>query len=155
MAKRFEFRLEALLKIRKQAEDACKRAVADRLRSIGVVQGEIAVLQDQIRSEIGAFRRTHAVGRLDVTQVMRHRHWLIHLHQGALMGHARLAELQRRLQEDRAALAETRKRVRILEKLKERQYERYRRDLDRAEVRQNDEIGNILYVREKVLGTRR
>jgi flagellar export protein FliJ len=151
MAKRFEFRLQTVLRIRKQDEDACKRVVADRLRRINAVHSEVVALQGQIAGEVNAFRQTHAVGRLDMRQVMQHRHWLIHLHQGVLMAHSRLAELQRQLEQDRIALTEARRRVRVLEKLKERQYERYRHELNRLEARENDEIGNTLYLRQRML----
>jgi flagellar FliJ protein len=150
MAKRFEFRLQTVLRIRKQDEDACKRVVADRLRRIKAVHSEVVALQGQMADEIRAFRQTHAVGRLDMRQVMQHRHWLIHLQQGVLMANSRLAELQRQLEQDRIALTEARKRVRVLEKLKERQHERYRHELNRMEARENDEIGNTLYFRQRV-----
>lgn len=148
MAKRFLFRLETVLKVRKQREDACKRAVAERLRRISAVQAEIGSLRTQINTEIGAFREAHAVGRLDMTQIARHRHWLIHLHQGVLMAQAGLHELRQKLVEDRKVLTEARKQTRVLEKLKERQLERHRQALNRAEAVENDEIGNTLYARQ-------
>ncbi len=153
MAKRFKFRLATVLKIRKQREDAAKRVVADRLREVGQVQGEIDSLQDQILRELGMFRESHATGRIDVTQIARHRHWLIHLDQGVMLARTRLGELQDQLSGDRAALAEARKQVRVLEKLEERQYERYMKDLNRAETRELDEIGNIVHLRQRAVAS--
>ncbi len=153
MAKRFKYRLETVLKLRKRDEDACKRVVADRLRRIQAVQFEIAGLQGQIRSEIVAFRQKHAVGTLDMGRVQQHRHWLIHLNHGVWRGQAHLAELEKQLSDDRKALAEARKRARIMEKLKERQLERHKRELDRAEAIENDEIGGVLYLRQMALAT--
>ncbi|MBN1345966.1 MAG: flagellar export protein FliJ [Phycisphaerae bacterium] len=149
MARRFKFRLETVLKIRKQREDAAKRVVAERLRQVAAVQDETAALQRQMDQEIAGFRQSHSAGRIDITVTRRHRHWLIHLDQGILMAHGRLAELHRALAGDRAILTEARKQVRILEKLEERQRERYRQELTRDEARENDEIGNALYLRQK------
>ncbi len=149
MAKQFEFRLETVLKLRKQDEDAAKRVVAERLREIRGVEAEITGLRGQIAQQLDAFRETNAAGQLDMTQISRHRFWLTHLDRGVLLGQHRLAELHGELAKERAALAEARKRVRILEKLKERQYERYRKELDRAEAIENDEIGKAIYLRQQ------
>ncbi len=151
MAKRFRFNLETVLKIRQQREDAAKRVVAARLRQIAEVEGEIAGLQTQIRLEIDAFRRSHAQGRIDVTRITRHRHWLIQLDQGVLIARHRMSELQQELARERAVLTEARKQVRVLEKLKERRYQRYRKELARAEARENDEIGNVLHMRQRAV----
>jgi flagellar protein FliJ len=153
MAKRFRFRLDTVLKVRKQREDVCRRAVADRLRQIAAVQAEIGSLQHQIGEEIGAFRQVHSVGRLDMTQIVRQRHWLIHLHQGVLMAQASLGDLHKKLEEDRRVLVEARKQTRVLEKLKERQIERHQKETARAEAIENDEIGNVLYARQMVAVT--
>jgi len=149
VAKRFKFRLETVLKIRKRREDAAKREVAVRLGEIARVEGEMAALREQIRVEIDGFRASHATGQINVTQIARHRHWLVHLDRGVLTCENRLRELRERLSGDRAALAEARKRVRVLEKLEERQRERYMKDLNRAEVRELDEISNVLFVRQR------
>ena len=153
MAKRFEFRLATVLRIRRQREDAAKRVVAERLGEVAAVQSEIAALQEQIRSETGAFRQTHATGQLDVGQLKRHRRWLLQLDQSELLARNRLGELNRLLAVDRAALTEARKQVRVLEKLEERQRERYLKELNRAEMRENDEIGGVLHLRQQALAT--
>lgn len=149
MAKRFKFRLETVQKVRRQREDAAKRVVAERLREIAAVHADIGSMQEQIRREIDGFRQTHATGRIDVTQIARHRHWLVQLDQSALTCRSRLAELQDHLSHERGALTEARREVRILEKLEERQRERYMKELARAENRENDEIGNALYFRQR------
>lgn len=154
MAKRFKFRLETVLKIRRQREDEAKRAVAERLRQITSVHDEIESLQRQIGREIGAFRQSHAIGRIDTDKIVNHRHWLIHLDQGVLLARSRLGELETELAKERSTLAEARKRVRALEKLEERQRARYMKRLSRAEAVENDEIGNALHLRRQraVLG---
>lgn len=153
MAKRFVFRLETVLRIRQRREDAAKRVVAERLREVAAVEGEIVALQEQARSETGAFRRTHGAGQLDVSQLKRHRRWLLQLDQAELLARNRLGELNDLLAVDRAALTEARKQVRALEKLKERQHDRHLEELNRAEARENDEIGGVLHLRQRVVAT--
>ncbi len=149
MAKRFQFRLETVLRVRRQREDAAKRVVADRLRQIAEVKSEMRAMQDQIDSELSAFRASHASGELDMRQVARHRYWLVQLDQGVMTNTSRLRDLERALAQERQELGEARKQVRILEKLEERQRERYMKALERAEAAENDEIGSVLYLRQR------
>lgn len=149
MAKRFRFRLETVLKIRKQREDEAKRVVAERLRRIADVGNDIDSMRSQISSEIKSFRQSHASGRIDTARISNHRHWLIHLDQNVLASKSHLGELEAELAQERVALGEARKQVRVLEKLEERQRARHAKELNRAEALESDEIGNNLYLRQR------
>jgi len=146
MAKRFKFRLDTVLKIRKQREDQRKRVVADRLRQISQVREQMAAIDRQIGDEMRAIRRAQSPGTIDIQQAMRHRHWLGHLHKTALEAGARLRFLEARLAQERAVLAEAVKQRRILAKLKEQQWERYRQEADKRELAASDEMATVRYV---------
>ena len=146
MAKRFRFRFGTMLKIRKQREDEQKRVVAERLRQIAQVRDQREALQRQIRDEIDAIRTGQDRGAIDIQQVMRHRHWLGHLHKGVLEAEARQRFLEARLSQERAVLAEAVKQRRILEKLRERQWLRYQKEEERRDVRESDELSTVRYV---------
>ncbi len=148
MPRRFTFRFETMLKIRRQREDHHKRVVAQRVGQIAQVRGEMAVLDRQITEQVQAIRSGQAPGTIDIQQALRHRHWLGLLNRRLLEGQARARFLEARLVQERAALAEAAKRRRILEKLKERQAERHRAEQDRRESRELDEIGTVRHVRE-------
>jgi flagellar protein FliJ len=146
MAKRFKFRFGTMLKIRKQREDEQKRVVASRLRQIAQVRDQGQALRQQIQDEIDAIRGSQARGAIDIQQVMRHRHWLGHLHKGVLEADARTRFLEARLAQERAVLAEAVKQRRILEKLRERQWLRYQTEEERREIRESDELSTVRYV---------
>jgi len=146
MAKRFRFRLDTMLKIRRQREDQHKRIVAERIRQITQVREQIAAIERQIQEEIEAIRTGQGARTIDIQQLMRHRHWLGHLNKGGLEAESRLRFLEARLAQERAVLAEAVKQRRILEKLKERQWERYRKEEDRSEIRESDEQATVRYV---------
>jgi len=150
MAKRFRFRFDTMLKIRQQREDQHKRIVADRLRQIARGRGQIEAIEGQIRDELDAIRVGQGAGTIDIQQVMRHRHWLGHLHKASLEAEARLRTLEARLSQERAQLAEAVKQRRILEKLKERQHERHRAEEERRETRESDDMTTIRYVFEQL-----
>ncbi len=148
MAKRFTFRFETMLKIRRQREDEHKRIVADRIRQIAETQEQIASLGRQIGEEMDAMRSRQSPGTIDIQQAIRHRHWLGHLHRNALEAESRLRYLEAKLVQERAALAEAARQRRILEKLKERQHDRFVREQDRRETLQLDELATVRYVYE-------
>ena len=150
MAKRFTFRFETMLKIRRQREDEHKRIVAGRVREIARVQEQLAALDRQINDELASIRRRQEPGRIDMQQVVRHRRWLGHLHKAVLDGQARRQFLEARLAQERAALAEAAKQRRILEKLRQRQYERFRADQDRLETLAAEDLTTVRYVFDEV-----
>jgi flagellar FliJ protein len=146
MARRFQFRFETLLKIRQQDEDRHKRIVAERLRQITAVRERLESLHRQIGDEEQAIREGGSPGMIDMQQIVRHRHWLGHLHKGVLESESALRALEARLAQDRAALAEAVKRRRVLDKLKERQHEHHRAAEERQEVNAADDLTTVRYV---------
>ena len=146
MAKRFRFRLEPMLRLRQQQADQAKRVVAERLRRISSVQQEIGLLERQITQQIAAMRSGPMVGSLDVGTISRHRAWLTHLQGGVLAGMTRVRQLQAELVTERASLGEATKLVKILETLRDRQADRYYKELDRQELIEADEMSVQRYV---------
>lgn len=151
MARRFNFRYETLLKIRRQREDQHKRLVGERLRQITESRHRLQSLHGQIQDEEDAIRSGQGTGTIDLQQVIRHRHWLGHLHKSVLDTEASIRTLEARLAQERAALAEAMKQRKILEKLKERRLERHMQEQDREESRAADDLTTVRFVyRESV-----
>jgi len=149
MAKRFVFRLETLLKLRRQREDRQKRVVAERLRQITRVQHEIGTLERQIGDQIQAMRAEATGASLDVPHLARSRHWLSHLQRGRLEAEGHLRLLEARLAQERAVLTNAVKDRRVLEKLRERQEQRHRRELDRIEMLASDESNTVRFLLDR------
>lgn len=146
MAKAFVFRLETLLKLRQQREDRQKRVVAERLREIARVRREIESVEAQIQAQTDAVRADVSAGRIDVTKVARNRHWLSYLHRKRLEAQGHMGVLEARLAQERAVLAHAAKERKVLETLKDRQRDRYRRELDRQEVLEADDLSTVRFV---------
>jgi len=146
VAKRFVFRYETLLKIRRQREDHHKRIVAERVRQIVAARGRLASLHHQIADEQDAIRTGQLPGRVDIQQIVRHRHWLGHLHRNVLDTEGSIRVLEGRLAQERAALAEAVKQRKILDKLRERRLERHMLDEQRQETNAADDLTTVRYV---------
>ena len=148
MAKRFKFRLEPMLALRRRQADTAKRVVAQRLGRISQARRQIDLLQEQIVQQVQAMRSGPLVGPLDIGRIARHRAWLAHLQRGVFDGMARMRQLQTELVKERAALAEASKRVKIIETLRDRQQQRYYKELDRLETIEADEMSIQRYVHD-------
>ncbi len=141
-----KFRLEPLLKIRKLEEDRARRVVAERLRQIQAVQQRIAGLDQQLREAAGTMRSLVLAGRIVPLEASRQRGYIGSLQMQRLTTIAELEAQRQALVADRAALAETGKRRKILDKLKERQHLQQVRRESIAEQRANDELGVLRFV---------
>jgi flagellar export protein FliJ len=147
---RSKFRLEPLLKIRQLEEDRAKRVVAQRLREIQAVQQRIARVDEQLVEASGTMRSLVLAGRIVPLEASRQRGYMGSLQMQRLMTLAELQGLQGRLVADRAALAETSKRRKILDKLKDRQEQRRIRLETIAEQRASDELGVLRFAHERL-----
>ncbi|MFQ5489590.1 MAG: flagellar export protein FliJ [Phycisphaerae bacterium] len=151
MAKRFTFRLKTVGKLRKQQADQHRRIVAKRLGEIGGVQRRLDRTHELIRETHDTLRRLpagqhvdagSAVGRadFDLEAVRRHQVYLTQLHWEVADARGSLSNLMDTLRVEQAALAQASRRQKVLEKLEQRQRERYERALDRVERIEADEV---------------
>lgn len=150
MAKRFRFRFETMLKIRRQREDQHKRIVAERIRQIRQVERERVSLERRIAENMEAIRQSQAGGTIDLQQAIRHRNFLTHLHRAALEAESQRRGLEARLAQERQALAEAAKQCRVLDKLKEHQWDRHRREQERIEQNAADDLNTVRFVYDGV-----
>lgn len=148
MARHFIFRFETMLRIRQQREDEHKRIVGNRLREISQVKERMALIDQQIQAELRTIRISQEPGTIDMLHVTRHRHWLGCLHKAVLDHQARLRFLEAQLAQERAMLAEAAKQRRILQKLKERQWQSFAKEQNRIETGMADDLVTVRYVFE-------
>ncbi len=146
---RTTFRLEPLLKIRKLEEDRAKRVVADRLRQIQAGLRRIASIDEHLVEAGRTMRSLVLAGRIVPLEASRQRGYIGSLQMQRLTTIAEVEALRQALVADRAALAESSKRRKILDKLKERQHLQQVRREAVAEQRASDELGVVRFVHER------
>jgi len=140
MAKRYTFRLEPLLRLRRQREDEKKRAVAGRLREIGALEQRRQTLLGEIAGQTQAMRTWLSGGRLEVNDLRLGRHWLLRLQRGVLETEAQISTQRAFLAQERTQLTEARKDTKVLERLKERRRAAYLATLNRREQAETDDL---------------
>jgi len=139
----FQFRLRAVLAVRRRAEDERAGALAERVRARDAAAGRVHVLDDatdEAREKVaeaattgtsGAELRSLASG-VEATWRARDR------------ARARLLEAVRSEETARAQLVEAAQARRALEKLEARQRAQHVADAQRAEQRELDDIGTSM-----------
>ena len=123
---KFVFQLDAVLRHRKMLED-------ERMRELGVAQTEMAKLQAELRAMDETtqtvsddVRTNRLTGTLDMAFLAAHRRYVLAMQRKALALAQRMAAQQQAVDAARRQLAEAAKQRKIIEKLRERQFERWR-----------------------------
>jgi flagellar FliJ protein len=138
MAK-FVFQLEGVLKQRKWAEQEKQRALAEIQAEMNQLQGELRAMDQTVQAANLDLKMNRLTGPLDMSFLAAHRRYLNSTQRKAMDLVRKMAQVQKRLEEARNALMEAAKQRKIVEKLREKQYERWRDDQARRELSAADE----------------
>ncbi|HEX2972503.1 MAG TPA: flagellar export protein FliJ [Tepidisphaeraceae bacterium] len=144
----FRFQLEGVLRYRKSIE-------RERQRQVAVIQGELQAFQDELKQldrdvqdASAELRQNRLTGRLDLNFLLAHRRFVAAMQRKAMGVAQKMALVQRRLDESRKALTEAAVQRKVIEKLRERQYQRWLAAMDKREREELDEIGMQLRYRQ-------
>ena len=145
--KQFRFRLQPLLRLRKQQEDQKKRAVGALLTQIHDLQRQALELAEAIKAEGETLKQQYVQGNVDLNWVSHYRRYVTSVQRAIAERIQAATNIQEKLHHARRDLAEAAKQTKILEKLKERQQKQYEREWQRKENRELDEIGTKVFLR--------
>ena len=140
MAKRYTFRFETLLRVRKQREEEEKRVVASRLREIRQLEQRQEALVNRINEHTDLARQAMRNQMLDLEHLKLGRSWVVRLRRGVLETQAEITKNRAILAQERSRLAEAAKQRKVLDKLKEKRRERFLFEEARREQAEYDEM---------------
>jgi flagellar protein FliJ len=147
MAKIFKFRAEPVLKLRQQAEQAALRRLAEARSRVTGIEDQIRALRGQLAEQDRLVRQGMLTGTIDIQYMSLYRRHVMALHRRIVDHAATLRTAMLEFQQARGSALEARKRRRVLDKLKDKFYARYRAEQNRVEQREMDEVGSIGYAR--------
>jgi flagellar FliJ protein len=145
---RFKFQLEGVLAHRKNIEEEKQRALAAVLSEMQRLKNELVELDQIARGAVADLRENRLTGALDMSFLAAHRRFTGSVQRKALAIAQKMALVQRQIDEARAALAAAAKDRKIIEKLRERQLERWQSQQHRQEMDELDDIGMQLAFRQ-------
>ena len=149
MARGFQFRLEVVRRVRGQAQDAQRRVVADAVRTVQVVEKRIEKLNQDLHRSICRSRDDRMNLRVDVFSLRGHQMFQSSVHRHLIEASRQLTERQAVLNAERVGLAGASKRLKAIEKLREKQWNRYTKAIQKREQAAYDETSTILHARSQ------
>ena len=147
MAK-FTFNLEVVLRQRQRAEHERQRELAAAQSEMTRLQAELKALNDALRASSAEMKAGHLTGTLDVNYLAAHRRYTVAMQRAGHVLVQDMARQQRKVDEAQRLLTEAAKERKVLEKLKERQRDRWAAELQRKELAELDEVGMQLARRQ-------
>jgi flagellar protein FliJ len=146
-APKFNFALESLLKARRMYEQQHQRAVAQ-------IERERISLEDNLRRQQANIAlgkqatKSSLIGRIDASALRMHAASSIAVMRAAQRTVLELAGVHRRLDAARLELVEAMRERRAVELLRERRFEQWKYEIDRAENSAIDELAIIAAARK-------
>jgi len=137
----FKFRLATLLRLREATRDERRSQLAQAYRAEEIVRAEAERIEGELGDLEQLGRSACRPGHIDVDRLLEVRRY-----EAILQAQKQQAQKQQRMIEDeierrRQAVAEANREVRVLEQLREKQYQRHCQEEHRQEIKQLDEVG--------------
>lgn len=139
MAK-FVFKLAAVLRHRKAIEQEKLRLYAAALADFKALEDQLKELNLTMTQTNDDIRQNHLTGKLDISFITAHRRFLLGMQRKAMNLAAAMANSQKQVDAARAVLAEAAKQRKVLEKLREKQEQRWKDEVSRKEMIAADEV---------------
>jgi flagellar FliJ protein len=151
---KFVFPLEALLRQRLHAERERQRELATRQAEMVRLQQELKGLNDELQGSARDMKANHLTGPLDVAFLAAHRRYSLAMQQKGMGLVQDMARQQKKVDDAQRLLAEAAKERKVIEKLREKQFERWKQETVRKEQADADEAGAQFGYRMMVQGSR-
>ncbi len=137
---KFKFQLEGALRQRKQLERMKQRELAVRMAELNKLTEQLRQLESTVQAATSDVRTNRLTGVLDMAFLAGHRRFMIATQRQSMLLVQKMALQQKQIDEARLAVAEAAKQRKIIEKLREKQFERWKAELSRKELADADEV---------------
>ena len=144
--KKFKFRLEPVLKLKKQAEDDKKRIVGELQAKISLQQQQALEINQNILQQGAELKKMFQQGNVDTGWIAYYQGYVTDMRLAIARKIQSVTEIQKQLINARSELAQAAKETKTLEKLKEKQYQKYKKHLENLEKKELDEVANQVFL---------
>jgi flagellar protein FliJ len=145
---KFDFKLEGVLRQRKNAEQQLQRELAVFQGEMAELEAELRALDVSVQQTTEDLRQNRMTGRLDLNFLGAHRRFTLAMQRKA-MGIAQLMNGVRiKMVESQRKLTEAIKKRKVLEKLREKQFEEWRQAMAKQELHDLDEVAMQMSYRQ-------
>ncbi len=145
--KKFKYRLEPLLKVKSHLEKEKQKIHAASLKKVHDQKSHLTDI-DRQKTSTSAFQRRTQQGAICLAELLVCSRFMLKLKKDTLAGSEMLRVMETDAEEKRQDLVEASKQRKIYEKLKERQHEKFDRELKDLEQKDADEVANTSFIRQ-------
>ncbi len=155
----FKYRLQVLLDQKLEAQEEAQRKLAERQKELAAEQkafDDLTTAQQRIEEAMARTRQTLLTPGCEVQGILFRRDYLRGLKtdlesakDAVLLQRVRVQDFEQRVSEARQELAECSRQVEILKKHRERLAKRFAREQEAQEAKEQDEMGNLIYLRRR------
>jgi flagellar protein FliJ len=138
---RFQFELDGVLRQRKNAEHIAQQKVAEAMKGLIELQEQLKRLDEGVKAVTEDVRNNHLTGEIDVGFITQHRRYILSMERNALELARHIADAQSKVRQAQQQLVESAKQRKIMEKLRDKQFERFMADQMKKENETLDEAG--------------
>ncbi|MBE3577397.1 MAG: flagellar export protein FliJ [Limnochordales bacterium] len=150
--RKFAFRLERVLQLRKHEEEREKQRLAVLLAELQTARRRQAACERELaelEARFGrALARSSGDGELAVYELQLYRGRQELLRQNLTRAIAKVAEMQQRVDQQRALLLAAARRREVLVRLRKRKWEEFQREVLREEQKLLDEVASVWHYRQ-------
>jgi flagellar export protein FliJ len=145
MAKKFKFRPEVILKLREQREQMARRNLAQAQSAVTEIQQRMQGLRGQLDDQTAMVRQGVLTGTVDVQYMSLYRRHMMALHRELIHQAQTLQQAAGQLQQARTEVVDASTQRKVMSKLKENLFDRYKAELERQERVELDEMTATRY----------
>ena len=141
----FKFRMESLLKMRKLKQEMFERKLSKILAELMHYQNQLESIERQLSLHYDQIRSQNAEQEINIDSAIADRRYLNHLHTLRLSHRQMIGKINEDVNLARKQLAEAKKQTDIMKKLKEHMYKKFLAEMNKQEIKENDDIVNARY----------
>jgi len=145
---KFEFKLERLLKIRIYRKQELENQLA-------VLQNELFREKDKLKQLYLLLQETYSTqtkllsGRLEIKEIIAFKNYIEKISKDIEIQKKVIIQLNDEFENKKKQLIKALQKVKVLEKLKEKKFEQYKKEIEYIESHLLDEIGTIQFIRNR------
>jgi flagellar FliJ protein len=136
----FTFTLDGVLRHRRHVEQECQRDLAKHQQRVRECENELRQMDQALKGNLADIRENRLIGKLDLGFLAAYRRYAASVQRKGTEIVQRMAVFQRQVETAQKALAEAAKQRKIVEKLREKQYDRWKQEVSRKEAAELDEV---------------
>ncbi len=137
---KFKFPLEGVLKQRTYLEREAQRDLAICQQDLQLAEQELRALDMEVGQSKDDMRKNRLLGAIDLHFLAAHRRYVISRERKAIEIANKIVEAQKRVGQAQRLLVEAAKQRKVVEKLRERAFERFKAVIEKREMQVLDEL---------------